>query len=121
MAGIDALEFFRLAAHSCAGRKRYANVDELNAYIDDPENAVDFTEDLDDDKILGETVMLALRTAEGVSFDDISRIFRVKFEDRFEHEMNDLLRDGLVERTEKGIRLTKRARLLGNQVFMRFV
>ncbi len=112
---------FGVAAHSCAGRKRYANVDELNAYIDDPENAVDFTEDLDDDKILGETVMLALRTAEGVSFDDISRIFRVKFEDRFEHEMNDLLRDGLVERTEKGIRLTKRARLLGNQVFMRFV
>ena len=112
---------FGVAAHSCVGRIRFANTDDLNKYIDDPLDAVDFTEELDDDKILGETVMLALRTSSGVSFDDISRIFRVKFEDRFEREVDELLTSGLIERTEKGIKLTKRARLLGNQVFMRFI
>ncbi len=112
---------FGVAAHSCVGRERFANTGDLKGYIDDPLDSVDFREELDDEKMMGETIMLALRTSEGVRFDDISRIFNVKFEDRFGHEISDLMRDGLVERSSAGIRLTKRARLLGNQVFMRFI
>jgi coproporphyrinogen III oxidase-like Fe-S oxidoreductase len=37
-------------------------------------------------------------------------------------EINELLKLGLIENgTRAGIKITKRGRLLGNQVFMRFV
>ncbi|MDW8392568.1 MAG: hypothetical protein RMK84_20875 [Oscillochloridaceae bacterium] len=39
----------------------------------------------------------------------------------FGAELADLADEGLIERDERGVRLTRRGRMLGNRVFERFV
>jgi oxygen-independent coproporphyrinogen-3 oxidase len=80
-----------------------------------------------------ETMMLGLRlTREGVQTSGFRERFGRDLMDVFRKEINDLLRLGLLEWVEvkpcegsepsQGLlRLTKRGRLLGNQVFMQFV
>ena len=68
--------------------------------------------------------MTGLRlTREGVSVPDFNTRFGHDLMDVFGREVNDLLRLGLLEWTQAGqiLRLTVRGRLVGNQVFMRFV
>jgi oxygen-independent coproporphyrinogen-3 oxidase len=79
-----------------------------------------------------ETMMLGLRlTREGVSASDFRERFGRGLMDVFGREIDELLGLGLLEwaksktsevsETSEVLRLTKRARLLGNQVFLRFV
>ena len=82
-----------------------------------------------------ETMMLGLRlTREGVSAREFADRFQVQMTDAFGKEIDELLALGLLEWVEENslpqvpilagdsrLRLTPRARLLGNQVFMRFV
>jgi coproporphyrinogen III oxidase-like Fe-S oxidoreductase len=78
-----------------------------------------------------EFMMTGLRlTQEGVRAAEFHRRFGSEVRAVYERELADLERVGLIEflqeKTSKGeasevIRLTKRGRLLGNQVFMRFV
>ena len=79
-----------------------------------------------------ETMMLGLRlTREGVSANVFYTRFGVQMEDVFGNEIEELTGLGLLEwvpeknsevlMTSEVLRLTKRGRLLGNQVFMRFV
>jgi oxygen-independent coproporphyrinogen-3 oxidase len=81
---------------------------------------------------MSEFMMTGLRlTREGVSADEFEKRFGKKLLDVFGKEIDELLKLGLIERAEShspfgrgvGVRvkLTPRARLLGNQVFMRFV
>ena len=76
--------------------------------------------------------MLGLRlTQEGISAEAFRRRFGQDLMAVFGREINDLLGLGLLEwalpktsavsETSDVIRLTRRGRLLGNQVFMRFV
>ncbi len=78
---------------------------------------------------MSEFMMTGLRlTQEGVSASEFEKRFNRKLDDVFGKEINELLRLGLVEsktsefsKNSEVLRLTKRGRLLGNQVFMRFV
>ncbi len=68
-----------------------------------------------------ETMMVGLRlTEEGVSPQVFLERFGVQVEKVFGQQMDDLRRNGLLE-WNGPIRLTPRARLIGNQVFMRFI
>jgi oxygen-independent coproporphyrinogen III oxidase len=72
-----------------------------------------------------ETMMVGLRlTLEGVSADDFSARFGCSLQDVFGTQIDQLTRAGLLEWTggsDPHLRLTRRGRLLGNQVFMQFV
>jgi oxygen-independent coproporphyrinogen III oxidase len=79
-----------------------------------------------------ETMMLGLRlTQEGVPAGAFRQRFGQEMMDVFGKEINELVGLGLLEwvklqtsevsKTSEVLRLTKRGRLLGNQVFMRFV
>jgi oxygen-independent coproporphyrinogen-3 oxidase len=74
---------------------------------------------------IGETMMMGLRlTAEGVSNRVFERRFHQPLEQVFSTEIKDLIEKGLLEwtgETTDSLRLTRRGRLLGNQVFMRFI
>jgi len=75
--------------------------------------------------------MTGLRlTSEGISTRSFSQRFNLTLPEAFGDEVDDLLRLELIEWVEelpssidsdRRLRLTKRGRLLGNQVFMRFV
>lgn len=67
-------------------------------------------------------------TREGISVDEFEQRFEKKLQDVFGKEIDELLKLGLLEsktsefsKNSEVLRLTPRARLLGNQVFMRFV
>ena len=69
-----------------------------------------------------ETLMLGMRlTKEGVSTKAFSDRFRQQLMDVFGKEISELLKLQLIEWFGESLRLTQHGRLLGNQVFMRFV
>jgi oxygen-independent coproporphyrinogen-3 oxidase len=69
-----------------------------------------------------ETLMLGLRlTREGVKNQEFFERFGENIEMVFGNEVTELLNVGLVEWCNGTLRLTKHGRLLGNQVFLRFV
>ena len=138
---------FGAGAHGCAQDMRVSDVLHIRTYLDRfPPNAglpalafplspatvsqtrlTRFVE-------MQETMMLGLRlTQEGVSAQDFHQRFGREMMDVFGKEINELVGLGLLEwalnlgqtsevsKTSEVIRLTRRGRLLGNQVFMRFV
>jgi oxygen-independent coproporphyrinogen-3 oxidase len=66
--------------------------------------------------------MLGLRlTQEGVSAAVFQERFGQEMQSVFAKEIGELERLGLLEWVGDALRLTRRARLVGNQVFLRFV
>lgn len=87
-----------------------------------PSPAAQGGEVLDRATQLGETLMLGLRlTAEGVSEADIQRRFGVSLDEAYGPVIRELTQLGLLSWQAGRLRLTARARLLGNQVFARFL
>ena len=71
---------------------------------------------------MGEFMMTGLRlTREGISSIEFESRFGTRLEDVYGREVEELIRLGLIEREVARLRLTPRGRMLGNQVFMRFV
>ena len=64
---------------------------------------------------------MGLRLNAGVSFAHFSDRCGANMDDLYAAELSDLARLGLLERDDTGVRLTARGRMLGNQVFERFV
>jgi oxygen-independent coproporphyrinogen-3 oxidase len=66
--------------------------------------------------------MTGLRlTHEGISTGTFRERFNQEISDGFGAEIDDLVGLGLLEWQPERLRLTRRGRLLGNQVFVRFV
>jgi oxygen-independent coproporphyrinogen-3 oxidase len=77
---------------------------------------------IDRETEMRETMMMGLRlTHEGVSKRCFEARFGIALDLRFGTEINQLIQWGLLEWVGDILRLTPRGRLLGNQVFMRFV
>jgi len=71
---------------------------------------------------MGEFMMTGLRlTREGISSAEFESRFGARLDDVYGKDIEELTRLGLLERQAERLRLTRRGRLLGNQVFMRFV
>ena len=72
---------------------------------------------------MSEFMMTGLRlTQEGVRTTEFQARFETSMRDIYGKEIEELLRFELLEsKTSEVLRLTARGRLLGNQVFLRFV
>lgn len=126
---------FGAGAHGYANGYRYSNVLRIKTYIDrfisDPVTHHQFPlspaavnhhkQSLQDD--MSEFMVTGLRlTQEGVSGNVFQSRFGRSMCEIYGKEIDELLKLGLVEQKALDIlRLTKHGRLLGNQVFMRFV
>jgi oxygen-independent coproporphyrinogen-3 oxidase len=123
-------------AHGFAGGYRYSNLLRIGTYIDRlaeasmPSPPIEFPltpatvnrhrQSVRDD--MGETMITGLRlTREGVSGEAFRSRFGQGVETAYRSEVEDLTRLGLLEWQDDRLLLTTRGRLLGNQVFMRFV
>ncbi|MFA5874809.1 MAG: hypothetical protein WC832_12700, partial [Anaerolineales bacterium] len=131
---------FGAGAHGCASGLRISNVLRIKSYIERlhpdypiPNYLIPNTPfplspaTASQTKIsmhveMQETMMTGLRlTREGVSAEDFADRFGVQMRDVFGKEIDELIGLLLLEWAGPVLRLTKRGRLLGNQVFMRFV
>ena len=121
-------------AHGYVNGYRYSNALRIKTYIErlnkQPSEDLPFPltpatvnhhcQTTQDDK--GEFMMTGLRlTREGVSAETFRERFAQEMDTLFGVEIEDLIRLGLLEWQAQSLRLTRRGRLLGNQVFMRFV
>ena len=128
-------------AHGYANGFRYSNVLRIKTYIDrlqairylqNGSQASNFNFPLspavvnqhrqtrEDD--MSEFMITGLRlTHEGISFSVFHQRFGLKANEVYQAEIDELTKLGLVEDSRDILRLTKRGRLLGNQVFLRFV
>jgi len=106
---------------------RWANVDHPNDYIAVAHEQGGLqglgrdVEEIDQRLAKGETMMLGLRLAEGVSSSRFESRFGVSLTDAFGEELDNLRDLGLLAWDGKVARLTARGRLLGNRVFARFI
>ncbi len=82
---------------------------------------VDFVEETTRSLELAETMMMGLRLDVGVSGQEFERRFGSSLRDVFAGEIEELAGEGLLVEDGEGIRLSARGRLLGNEVFGRFV
>jgi oxygen-independent coproporphyrinogen-3 oxidase len=134
---------FGAGAHGCANDRRVSDVLRIKTYLErlPPEARLPaLTFPLSPATVsqtpltpfveMQETMMLGLRlTQEGVSAESFRRRFGQDLVAVFGKEINELIGLGLLEwapsPTGRGagvmVRITRRGRLLGNQVFMRFV
>jgi oxygen-independent coproporphyrinogen-3 oxidase len=140
---------FGAGAHGCANMRRVSDVLHIKTYLErlSPEAqqpalafplspATVSQTPLSPFVEMQETMMLGLRlTEEGVSAETFRQRFGKDLMDVFGNEINELIGLGLLEQVSsptgtsarKGrgarvrVRITRRGRLLGNQVFMRFV
>ena len=134
---------FGAGAHGYADSTRYSNVLRIQTYIDRlskesakasfPLSPAAVSKHLvGREEAMQEHMMMGLRlTHEGVDRQLFKERFGVDLRDFFSKEIDELMNYGLLEWVEKEtsdvsktsevLRLTKKARLLGNQVFSRFV
>ena len=87
-----------------------------------PSPAAEGGESIGSDREVAETMMLGLRLVEeGVRFADFTARFGKPLDRIYGQEIRELTELGLLEVYSEGIRLTPRGRLLGNEVFEKFV
>jgi len=128
---------FGAGAHGYASGYRYSNVLRIKTYIErltNPTSVLEYPlspatvnqhkQSLQDDR--SEYMMTNLRlTDAGVAESDFRSRFGNGLSDVYPLEIAELIRVGLLEKTNSAstevVRLTKRGRLLGNQVFLRFI
>lgn len=116
---------FGAGAHSSLAGRRWWNVRAPEAYIrrlESGEGAMEGEETISETLAMGETMMLGLRLVqEGVSKEGFARRHGRDLEEVYARELQELEELGLIERAADRVRLTPRGRLLGNQVFQRFL
>jgi oxygen-independent coproporphyrinogen-3 oxidase len=114
-----------VAAHSYVDGRRYANTPDLDKYLafsgNQRTNICEMEERIGPEIELAEAVILGLRLTRGVDVSDIRSRFNVNLLDRYSDQVEELTALGLVECDAKSISLTSRGRLLGNEVFWRFL
>ncbi|MGD1996203.1 MAG: radical SAM family heme chaperone HemW [Anaerolineae bacterium] len=103
---------------------RWTNVRSPEEYISRIKGgrvATEEAEEIDPHLEMGETMMMGLRLAEGVTASRFRARFSLRLETAFGDELEGLRELGLLHWDGHVARLTPRGRLLGNQVFQRFL
>jgi oxygen-independent coproporphyrinogen III oxidase len=77
--------------------------------------------DLAPSDLFAETMMMGLRLSSGVAYDHFADRCGAELLEIYGSEIAELRSLGLIEQDKIGIRLTERGRMLGNQVFARFL
>jgi len=109
-------------AHSLISGRRFWNLARPDHYAEKADDPTAGEEDVSGaEKALGESLMLGLRLREGVSLGDIARECGGEPEEIFGGIFSALADQGLIERENKTVRLSRRGTLLANQVLAKFL
>ncbi len=115
---------FGAGAHSYFERRRFSNLLSPIEYVqrlegmDSPASQEEY---IDEALEMAETIILGLRLSDGVSLMEFANRFGRDAVSLYGDEIGELVSLGLLFNDGSTIRLTNRGRLLGNQVFLRFL
>ena len=114
-----------VAAHSSLAGHRLANTRSLDEYLAgfsrEASPVPELDEEIGPELALAETVILGLRLDEGIAPDDIHRRFGIDIMVHYQQQVAEMVDAGLLEKAGGYIRLTRRGRLLSNEVFWRLL
>jgi oxygen-independent coproporphyrinogen-3 oxidase len=111
-------------AHSFFGGRRFSNILDPQEYIQllkkqqRPEAEGELIDRIQE---MSETAFLALRTAQGLHLPTFEERFAEPFTQFVGTRLRTVEEAGLLEQEQEWIRLSKRGRLLGNEVFLRLL
>lgn len=114
-----------VAAHSYIEKRRTANTGDLDKYISAlsqntlPSQEID--EIINPDLEIAESIILGMRLFDGIKLNDFQKRFGINIMKQYGRQIEELLNFGLIEKKRNSIRLTPQGRLLGNEVFWRFL
>jgi oxygen-independent coproporphyrinogen-3 oxidase len=113
------------AAHSCIGGRRFANTSDIDKYIahftENKSLRPELDEEINPALEFAETVILGLRLDEGINADYLQHRFGRDLLADYGRQVEEMAGAGLLEHSNGHIRLTRRGRLLSNEVFWRFL
>lgn len=115
---------FGAGAHSYTGGMRNANAGPLNHYMKAvAEEGLPYIEShqVTMNEKMEEEMFLGLRKAEGVSKQTFLHKFDKSLETVFDEQLSRLEQAGLIEVATDAVRLTRKGKLLGNEVFQAFI
>jgi len=111
-------------AHSFFGGRRFSNILDPQEYIQllkkqqRPEAEGEIIDRIQE---MSETAFLAFRTAQGLHLPTFEERFAEPFTQFLGTRLHTVEEAGLIEQEQEWIRLSKRGRLLGNEVFLRLL
>jgi oxygen-independent coproporphyrinogen-3 oxidase len=111
-------------AHSFFGRRRFSTVLNPQEYIrllNRQQRPEAESETIEPAQEMSETAFLGLRTAMGLHLPTFEQRFGVSFTHFAGERLRPVEEAGLLEQKEGWLRLSKRGRLLGNEVFLRLL
>ncbi|HXZ05036.1 MAG TPA: radical SAM family heme chaperone HemW, partial [Ktedonobacteraceae bacterium] len=111
-------------AHSFFGSRRFSNVLDPQEYIrllKQQQRPEAVSEPIDRIQEMSETAFLGLRTAQGLHLPTFEERFAESFTQFVGTRLSAVEEAGLLEQEHEWIRLSKRGRLLGNEVFLRIL
>jgi oxygen-independent coproporphyrinogen-3 oxidase len=115
---------FGAGAHSFQSSCRYHNVLSPEEYVKlilAGQSPLAGREEIDTSLEMSETMIMGLRLCKGVSFEEFEERFHCSVLTVYGDQMRELVGQGLLDMSDKGVKLTARGRLLGNEVFERFL
>jgi oxygen-independent coproporphyrinogen III oxidase len=115
---------FGVSSHSYDGAARYANLASLSAYLEAvgrDGSAVEWREEDDVSRSLQEALFLGLRLCRGIHWGSLREQFGAGAVSQYDETVSEMEREGLLERENGMVRLTRRGMLLSNEVFQKFV
>nr|WP_053367193.1 radical SAM family heme chaperone HemW [Bacillus sp. FJAT-27245] len=115
---------FGAGAHSYVGKVRRSNIGPLNRYmasLKDGQLPVLEENEVTKEEAMEEEMFLGLRMAEGVRKSHFKKKFNVSLESVFASQIDTLSKNGLIDASGESIFLTRKGKLLGNEVFQSFL
>lgn len=114
-----------VAAHSYLERRRCANTADFDKYIASlSQNALpplDIDEAITPEIEIAESIILGLRLCDGIHLKDFEKRFGIDIIKNYKRQIDELSEFKLIEYDNIYLRLTPHGRLLGNEVFWRFL
>ncbi|TSI03306.1 radical SAM family heme chaperone HemW [Lysinibacillus sp. BW-2-10] len=115
---------FGAGAHGYLKGERYSNYAPIKKYIESLTNAqrpILQTHKVTSEEKQEEQMFLGLRKNEGVSFEEFNKKFGISMLDLYSDTIEQLVNNGLLSKDEHGIRLSRKGRFVGNDVFQQFL
>jgi oxygen-independent coproporphyrinogen-3 oxidase len=115
---------FGVSAAGYDGQSRWSNTRNIHDYLEKVESGhspVSERAELDDEDRQSEALFLGLRLRDGVDLQAHRRRFGVSVVDRYRDELERLRGAGLIEVSDENIVISRKGKVLANEVFAAFV
>lgn len=115
---------FGAGAHGYMNGIRYANHGPIKKYlhsIEMGELPIRERHEVTIDEKCEEEMFLGLRKNEGISFEEFEKKLGVSMKEKYGKVIDNLIQEGLVLEEKGRLKLTKKGRFLGNEVFQQFL